>query len=576
MRKWVLRSLGLTLVIALFLFGATSVMAAGSEGPTPVGAADIEIDVQESGDWVLKLGTSDLGLSSSNVSSLANRFALALPPLAIDPAMIGLASDSGIQHLAIVKEGNESTIFINGIPATEVALSDAAVAKVATEFLPELEGLISWANGANLAVVLNFPENGEGERYVLDLGQAVAAAAPADTRANQIGLGATITPDGKIVSIGGIALADLGLDLGAIDMSWMKSFGIDRLGLNQLDLAVDANGLSVSSNGDEWVSIAWDAEYVAQNAGALGEMGGFAIDQSMVDLAVDWLKDSEIHVGAYLAEDSAEGPLMVSIGRPVSINIQDKALVVEGFNTGFALDDLTLGYVEQFGSAAVVWDGASRQARLAIGDKSMPAIELEEGFLTSVAGTFVGDILPWGIIEQILGETRLSASLTYEDSAPAEVSVISAPLEYRSAAAPLVADVTLGRSDGKIAIAGEAIPFGAFGLDVSAVVQSLTSVLGPVEGLSVDLGPTGLALGVDDKSVRLVWDEATRANVVGLALDFVGEQYGVTALSSPGLVRWAAETALTSINQFDLGIRVGFTDEPIPAGSIEQLVELFY
>jgi hypothetical protein len=33
----------------------------------------------------------------------------------------------------------------------------------------------------------------------------VAAAAPADTRANQIGLGATITPDGKIVSIGGIA-----------------------------------------------------------------------------------------------------------------------------------------------------------------------------------------------------------------------------------------------------------------------------------------------------------------------------------------------------------------------------------
>jgi len=576
MRKWVLRSLGLTLVIALFLFGATSVMAAGSEGPTPMGAADIEIDVQESGGWVLKLGSADLGLSSENVSSLANRFALALPPLAIDPAMVGLASNSGIQHLALVKEGNESTVFINGIPATELALSDAAVSKVAAEFVPELEGLISWANSANLAVVLNFPENGAGERYVLDLGQAVAAAATADTRANQIGLGATISPDGKIVSIGGIAPADLGLDLGAIDMSWMQSFGIDRLGLNQLDLAVDANGLTVSSNGDEWVSMAWDADYVAQNAGALGKMSGFVIDQSVVDLAVNWLKDTEIHVGAYLADESAEGAPVVSIGRPVSINIQDKALVVEGFNTGFALDDLTLGYVEQFGSAAMLWDGAAHQARLAIGDKALPAIELDEGFVSTVAGTFVGDILPWGIIEQILGETQLSAQVTFEDSAPAELAAISAPIEYRSAAAPLLADVTLGRADGKIAVAGEAIPFGALGFDVSGIVQSLTAALGPVQGLSIDLGPTGLALGVDDKAVRIVWDEATRANVLGLALDFVGEQYGITALSSPGLVRWAAETALVSINQFDLGLRIGFTDEPIPAGSIEQLVGFFF
>lgn len=576
MRKWVLRSLGLTLVIALFLFGATSVMAAGSEGPTPAGAADIEIDVQETGDWVLKLGTLDLGLSSSNVSSLANRFALALPPLAIDPAMIGLASNSGIQHLAIVKEGNESTIFINGIPATEVALSDAAVSKVAMEFVPELEGLISWANSANLAVVLNFPENGAGERYVLDLGQAVAAAAPAETRANQIGLGATITPDGKIVSIGGIAPADLGLDLGAIDMSFMSSFAVDRLGLNQLDLAVDANGLSVSSNGDEWVSIAWDAEYVAQNAGALGEMGGFVIDQSMVDLAVSWLKDTEIHVGAYLAEDSAEGAPMVSIGRPVSVNIQDKALFVEGFNTGFALDDATLGLIEPLGSMAMVWDGAANQARMAIGDKMLPAIELEEGFLTSVASTFVGDILPWGLVEQILGDTRLTAQLLYEDSAPADISVIGAPAEYRSAAAPLLVDVILGRADGKVAVAGEAVPLAALGVDVSSVVEFLGVTLGPIETVSIDLGPTGLALGLDDKEVRVVWDEATRANVVGLALDFAGKQYGLTALSTPGLVRWAAESAIVMINQFEVGLRIGFTDEPIPAGSIEQLVDLFF
>jgi len=576
MRKWVLRSLGLTLVIALFLLGTTAVMAAGSEGPTPTGAADIEIDVQETGDWVLKFGTADLGLSSSNVASLASRFALALPPIAIDPAMIGLAEDSGIQHLALVKSGNETTLFINGIPATALALSDEAVSKVAMEFVPELEGLISWANDTDLAVVVNFPLNGDGEKYVLDLGQGVASAAMADTRANVIGLGATISPDGRIVSIGGIAPADLGLDLGMIDMSWMTGFGIDRLGLNQLDLSVDANGLSVSSNGDEWVSVAWDADYVAQNAGALAGLGGYVVDQSMVDLATDWLKDSEIHVSAYLADESGEGAPMVSIGRPVSLAIQDKAFYVEGLNTGFVLDDLTLGYVEQIGSAAVVWDGESNQVRMAIGDMPMPAIELEEGFLTSVASTLVGDILPWDIVEQVLGDTQLTADFTYEGSAPVDIVALDAPAVYSVAAAPLLADVTLGRADGKIAVAGEALPLAALGFDVSGVIQTLTATLGPVETLELDLGPTGLSLGVDGKHVRVVWDETTRANLVGMALDFAGEQFGITALSSPGLVRWAAESAVVMANQFDVGVRVGFTDEPIPAGSIEQLVGLFF
>jgi len=573
MRKWVLRSLGLTLVIALFLFGATSVMAAGSEGPTPAGAADIEIDVQETGEWVLKIGAADLGLSSSNVSALATRFNLALPPIAIDPAVIGLASGSGIQHLALVKDGSESTIFINGIPATAVALSDAAVSKVAEEFVPELEGLLTWANGASLAVVVNFPT--DGEQYVLDLGQGVKAAVEAKAAVNQIGLGATITPDGRIVSIGGIAPSDLGLDLGMIDLSWMKAYGIDRLGINQLNLAADGNGISVSANGEEWVSIAWDADYVAQNANALANLGGFALDQAVADLAVDWLKDSEIHVDAYLAEETAEGAPVVSIGRPVSLAVQDKAFYVEGFNTGFVLDDTTLGYLKQVGSMAVVWDGASSQARLAIDATPMPAIELEEGFLSTVGSTFVGDIVPWGIVEQILGNAQLCAQLTVEGSAPADITAVGAPAEYKVPAAPLALDVTLGRADGKIAVAGESLPLAALGLDVSGVVKTISTTLGPVETLSLDLGPTGLAVGLDNKHVRVVWDQTTRSNLLGWVLDFVGEQYGITALSSPGLVRWAAETAFAAINQWDLGVRVGFTDEPIPAGSIEQLVGFF-
>ncbi|NPV08364.1 MAG: hypothetical protein HPY83_10450 [Anaerolineae bacterium] len=580
MRKWVLRLLGLTLVIALFLAGATTVMAAGSEGPTPMGSADIEIDVQETGDWVLRLGTMDVGLSSQNVASLANRFALALPPLAVDQATIRLATDNGIQHLALVKEGNETTLFINGIPSTAIAISDTAASKVASEFVPELEGLISWLNQTSIAVVVHFPVSEVAERYVLDLEQKLAPAGEAGPRANLIDLGATLSPDGRLISVGGIAPSQLGFDPGMIDMSWMQSFGIDRLGLNQLDLAVDANGLSVSSNGDEWVSVAWNADYVAQNASQLASLAGFQLvdpSQQMVDLAVDWLKDTQIHVGAYLAEDSMEGAPVVSIGRPVTVSVQEKALYVEGFSTGFLLDDITLGYAQKVGSAAVAWDGSENQLRLAIGDKAMPSLMLDEGFLSSVAGALVGDILPWGLVEQIASDTRLTAAFVYEDSAPVSPEVLSYKVAYTAPAAPLVTDVTVSRADGRIAVLGEALPLAALGLDVSGTVQAYTTTVGAgIESLALDLGPSGLGLGINGKYLRLVWDQVTRANVIGMGLDIAGEQLGLPVLSQPGLVRWGAETLITMLNQFDVGIRVGFTDEPIPVGSIEQLVGFFF
>jgi hypothetical protein len=579
MRKWVLRLLGLTLAIALFLTGATAVMAAGSEGPTPMGSADIQIDVQETGDWVLKLGTADVGLSSQNLASLGSRFALALPPLALDQATIKLATDNGIQHLALVKESNETTLFINGVPSTALAISDTAVSKVAQAFVPELEGLISWLNDTSVAVVVNFPVDPTKEPYVLDLGQSLASVGEGAARANQIDLGVTLSPSGRLISVGGFAPSELGFDPGTVDMSWMQAFGIDRLGLNQVELAVDANGLSVSSNGDEWISLAWNADYVAENASELARFAGYSLDdsgQQMVDVALAWLKDTQFRVGAYLADDSMESAPMVSIGRPVTIAVDDKAILVEGFNTGFVLDDATLGYAQQLGSAAVVWDGSQNQLRLAVGDKAMPSLALDEGFLSSVATTLVGDILPWGLVEQIASEVQLAAAFVYEDSAPVSADAIGYRVEYKPSI-PMVAQVTVGRADGRVAVAGEALPLDVLGMDVSGTVQTYANAYGSgIETIALDSGPGGLGLGIDGKYVRLIWDETTRGNLVGLGLDIASQQFGLPILASPGLVRWGAETAVVMATQFDVGLRVGFSDEPIPAGSIEQLVGYFF
>lgn len=579
MRKWVLRTLGLTLVLALFLMGATSVLAAGPEGPTPMSSADIEIDVESSGNWTLKFGNVDLGLSSQNVASLAQRFALGSLPLAIDQGTLSLATDNGIQHLAMLKDGSETTIFINGIPSTALTISDFAVQQLAETFAPELEGLISWLNGTSVALVVHFPVAESSPMYTLDLEQKIAAAGMAGQYANVVDLGATLTPDGRLISVAGIAPSELGLDLGMIDMSWMKAYGIDQLGIKQLDLALDGSGVTVSSNGDTWMSLAWNADYVAQNVPQVSRLIGFPMadsDMQVVDLAMSWLNDTQVHVGAYLADQPQESAPVVKIGRPVALAVQDKALYVEGFNTGFMLDDFTLGYAEQLGSVGLMWDGANRQLRMVIGDEPMPALVLDEGLISSVGTMFVGDMLPWGLVESIIGDTTLAAGFVYEDNPAVTPEALAYQLQSVSVTSPLMADVTISRADGRIAVLGEALPLDMLtGMDVSGIVKTYAGGLGSsVDSLAVDLGPNGLNLGLNGKNARLAWDSATRANVVGLTLDIVGEQMGLPILSSDGLVRWAIESLIAAGNQVDVGLNVNFTDQETPTGSIEELLAL--
>jgi hypothetical protein len=541
-------------------------------------SADIEIDVESSGNWTLKIGNVDLGLSSQNVSSLAQRFSLGSLPLAIDRGTLALATDNGIQHLALLKDGSETTIFINGIPSSALTISDVAVQTLAETFAPELEGLIAWLNDTSVALVVHFPVAESSERYVLDLEQKIAAPAAGAEYANVIDLGATLSPDGRLLSVAGIAPSELGFDPGMIDMRWMKAYGIDQLGIKQLDLALDGSGMAVSSNGDTWVSLTWNADYVARSVPQVSRLMGFPMAESsmqVVDLAMSWLNDTQVHVGAYLADQPQESAPMVKIGRPVTLAIQDKAMYVEGFNTGFMLDAFTLSYAEQLGSAGVVWDGANRQLRMVIGEAPMPALVLDEGLIASVGTMFVGDMLPWDLVESIIGDTTLAAGFVYEDSPAVTQDALAYEVKSVAVAAPLMADVTISRADGRIAVLGEPLPLNMLtGMDVSGIVKTYAGGLGSVESLAVDLGPNGLNLGIDGKNARLAWDSATRSNVVGLTLDIVGKQMGLPVLSSEGLVRWAIESLITAGNQVDVGLNVKFTDQELPKGSIEELLSL--
>lgn len=573
MKRCTLPVLALVLALSLFFVGATPVAAAG---PDSAGASGLVVDLafEQSGDWAIKLGSADLGLNSRNIQSLTTRFGLGFPAPVIDPAMIRMVTDFDVQNLALIKEGDRTTILINGAPASALRISDEALTALTDEFAPELEAMAAWFNQANVTIVAHFPPKAGSATYALDLGQRMVEA-PAMTAANVIDLGATMSPDGQLISVAGLAPSDLGIPAMAFDVSWLKQFGID-----QIDFSLNGGGAKVLANGQEWIALDLDMDYVVESVPQYSAAAGFtlgAAEMQMVNLAASWLKDTNVHVGAYIADAPKDQLPVVTIGRPVLVEVKNAGLYVEGFNTGFALDAMTLSYIEDLGTAAVAWDGAQRQLRMTIDNKPMPAIVPDADFITTVGTVTIGDVLPWGLIDSVLSNTSLAAELVYEDHERSDPEKLAYAVAISDPAAPLMLDLKVSRRDGRLAAWGEAIPINMVGMDLNSTVLFFVNQLGAdVTKVNLNIGPAGLAFGINGSNLRLVWDAASRKNVLDLALGIGAEQFNLPAAATTGIVRWGIETAVITANQFDVGIAIELTDEEIPVGSIESLVRSFF
>ncbi|MGQ9554303.1 MAG: hypothetical protein ACUVWR_09340 [Anaerolineae bacterium] len=573
MKSWMLRLFAVVLVVSLTV---VLILPVAADAPAQGPPASLELKVEESGDWSVILGGEDLGLNSKNIVALSNRFGFGLPPLAIDPSMVKMATDNGIQNFALVKEGNQTTIFINGLPASALAISDDAAKSLAAQFAPELEALLAWVNKTSTSVVIHFPVPAGAQEYPIDLTQKLAAPEVSGATANMIDVSATLSPAGELISVGGLSTDILGLGGMMFDLSWLT-----QLGLEGVDLTLTPEGVAIASNGAEWATLAVNMDFVKASVPQISQQMGFALgpaNQAMVDLAFDWLEDTEVHIGAYVSDTAMDTPPVISLGRPVAIAVTaDKELVVEGMNTGFLLDDFTLGYVQQLGSAGIVWDGASGQLRMAMADKPLPAVVADEGFVQTAGAAFLGDyFLPWDKIEQIVANSKFAATLTYADSTPVDIAKLMEPIQVQEPAAPFAADLLVSRADGRVAVLGEAIPIDLVAPGTEDMIKFYVEQLGTgVDSFNLNLGPGGLLFGVNGKNVRLAWDRASRDTVVGMALDISASQFGMPALSS-GLVRAGIEFLIGAINQVDLGVSVKFTDETIPPGSLESLVGLFF
>lgn len=153
----------------LLLAGFSHVDAQGPQAPLAASSTlALDLDVQPDGTWSLGIGGLDLGIDSHSFDSLSQRMGLGVMSPIVQQEMIATAVANDIQHLSLVKEGDRTTILVNSQPVVALTLTDAAIA-AASEYVPELAGLLAWLNQSNTSLAVHLPPKDPAMLYISDL-----------------------------------------------------------------------------------------------------------------------------------------------------------------------------------------------------------------------------------------------------------------------------------------------------------------------------------------------------------------------------------------------------------------------
>jgi len=574
MNKWVLRVSSLIVAVLLLLMGTTTVMAAGADQSDQTMMFLVEVTVRDNGEWTLALGGMDMGLDSANFNSLSQRLGLGLASPVVDPSLLKMAQDADVQDLALVKEGSQTAIWVNGEPLTALTVTDSAVMALTEAFAPELEGLLSWVNATYMTAIIHLP--GGSGAAAMDMTKKLGAAQAAPQ--NVIKMGATVSPGGEVVSVGGLALSDLGIMAPMVDVSLAG-----QLGINEVDLNVGMNGVSVAANNEEWVSLAWNPDMLLQKAPAAYKLSGMqfsAQDEMVLDTATSWLKDTQISASVYIGTAAKDEALTVSIGRPVVLEVgNDGTMSVEGFGIGM-LDAQTKATVEGLKSAAVMWDGGKGEFRLATGNKPLPYLKVDQGFLPQAVdllagGQDLGLPVSLGFVENLLGNTKFSVGIVAEGNEPPAMS----EYEAKPSQPVLLMVPQLTVAPKAIAVYGEAIPIRVIdtlaGTDLAGWTQLYADAYAG-NALDLKLGPSGLGITVNGRTAALKWDNTLRNNLVDVVIDQGGPSLGLPANVDSGLVKTLAKAVLGLVNQAEIGVELDVTDEALQPGFVQTITSWIF
>lgn len=567
------RRLGLFLAVLLVLAGIMPAYAAepGGAGEPPV----VEVQIADTGDWALILPGAPPDLNSRSIGALTSRLGLAVPALTLDTSYLKMADDTGVAMVALVKQGEDITFFLNGEALTTLTVTEAALGSVASGVAPELDKLASWLSQASVATVVRLPA---GQGLALDLSRSLRPDTGAEAL-NLIDLGVTISPDGRLVSVAGIDAAQLGLDMALFDPAMLESLPIDVMGFGELGLTLVGGGVGVSVKGDDWLRLGWDADYLLANAGDLAGMAGTTIPAEQMDmagLAVGWLKDTRLNANVFLADQKAEGAPVLQLGRPVNVAIRGGYLLVEGVNVGLYLGpDITM-YIDPLEAAVLDWEGSTRTLRWSVRDKPMPPIELEVGALAKILEMFLPGMMPWASLDPLLDGADFTAKGVYEDAAEPDPQVALRVLDSERSAGRMRVPVTINRLDGRVAVWGQSLPLSAMGPGIPGMIAANLGILGPdTKEVDVAIGGPGVDIGLDGTYAHLQWDSTTRDNLVEVALDLVNRTFGLPPALTQGFGKSALNAGIDMLGRVGVHLDITLTEEFIPAGTLENLVSRF-
>ncbi|HHX43396.1 MAG TPA: hypothetical protein GX714_05325 [Chloroflexi bacterium] len=567
--KRLLTCLVLFLSIWLLLAGFSAAEAQGPRAPMAASSTLIlDVNVQPDGKWSLAFGGLDLGIDSDSFDSLSQRLGLGVMAPVVQPEMVSVAVTNDIQHLSLVKEGDRTTILVNSQPVAALSLTDAAIT-AAGEYLPELAGLIAWLNETNASLALHLPPKDPSILYISDLSPRVQAR-PAYEPVNYLRVEATMSPQGKLLTVGGMAAEELGLVMDAVDISVLN-----QLGITQLDIDLDAFGAIISANGQEWLQLDINSDYLIDNADTLANLLAMQPNEQINGLIETWLDGTHISASVYIADASRDAPPAINIGRPLMVEVgADNAVRVEGMPINTVLDDQTAGLLRTLGSAALTWDGANRQLRLVAGDTQLPYLEMDEGFLQTLNTSVLGGALPLDMAEGALGDAQLMVGISVEGGTPPNLALLDYQTLPTRGAVSVVPKLTIAPNS--IAVFGEPLPLELVtqftGLDVVNVVDPYRQAYSPgISTAGIYVGPEGLRVTINGTNARLRWDGPTRANLVDLGMKVAGTQLNLPGGLGWQLSRAAAHGAFNLFAFTEVGVEVSFTDQELPPGFLQTL-----
>ncbi|NPV07388.1 MAG: hypothetical protein HPY83_05405 [Anaerolineae bacterium] len=571
MPKNITRLLTVVTVLSLVCVGIVPVVAQDGDRPP-----DLHLEVDEAGNWVLTVEGVEEQLRSEDVEALSAALGLGLPRLSLGPDIVSRASNSGIGYAALAKEGEQFTVFLNDSAVAALAAREGIISTLTDQLAPQMAQAVAFLlSNSSIGITARFP-GAVGDPP--DLTSRVAVPTDVEARSNVIDLGLTMSPDGEIISIAGIDAATLGMSGTLVDLSPFRGL-IEQWSIETAGVDVVANTVGLSVNGSDWLSLALNLDYLRDNLGSVTGLAGMQLgdrEQQLVAVGTDWLADTEVHVDAYLASQSQEAPARLALGRPVSVAIRDNAVLVEGFNTGFALDAMTAGYLEKLGSVALVWDGDQREVRWLVAQEPMPVIAFDEGFLQTVGTAFIGEaVAPWGLIDGLLGNVRLAGDVVYEDNPRSPAEALDYQVAARTPPLGMRVDLKVSRSNGGVSVWGIPLPLSSFAPGVPDMVRTYANQYGGLGGVVVDLGPSGATVNLAGSQAHVRWDAETRANALALAVDTLGPDLGLPPALQTDRARSALQGVVSFVNAFGIGIDITVVDEAIEQGPLDRLLGLF-